>query len=62
LIISGKHEFDDWLAEHGGGADFDVYQRSIRVMHHTIEQVGADAPLPALEGEQSDDSEEDDYS
>ncbi|KAF8759068.1 SIKE family [Rhizoctonia solani] len=39
LIISGKHEFDDWLAEHGGGANFDVYQRSIRLMHHTFEKL-----------------------
>ncbi|CAE6441351.1 unnamed protein product [Rhizoctonia solani] len=58
LIISGKHELDDWLAEHGGGANFDVYQRSIRVMQHTLEQVG-DLPLPVPEQE---DEDSDDYS
>ncbi|KAJ1310517.1 hypothetical protein OPQ81_007248 [Rhizoctonia solani] len=59
LIISGKHELDDWLAEHGGGANFDVYQRSIRVMHHTLGEVGGDVPLPVP---QEEDSDEDDYS
>ncbi|CAE6524982.1 unnamed protein product [Rhizoctonia solani] len=59
LIISGKHELDDWLAEHGGGANFDIYQRSIRVMQHTLEEIGGDVPIPVPEEE---DSEEDDYS
>ncbi|EUC66054.1 hypothetical protein RSOL_506130, partial [Rhizoctonia solani AG-3 Rhs1AP] len=59
LIISGKHELDDWLAEHGAGANFEVYQRSIRVMQHTLEQVG-DAPLLVPELDSDEDS--DDYS
>ncbi|CAE7141291.1 unnamed protein product [Rhizoctonia solani] len=59
LIISGKHELDDWLAEHGGGASFDIYQRSIRVMQHTMEEIGGDVPLPAAEPE---DDDSDDYS
>lgn len=46
LIVSGKDEFDDWLAEHGGGRNFEVSERSIRVMSHTLKEIGGDIPVP----------------
>jgi hypothetical protein len=60
IITSGKDEFDDWLAEQGGGSNFEVTERSIRVMSHTLQQIGQDIPV-AVQPEPSD-SEDDDFS
>ncbi|KAF8610748.1 hypothetical protein BDV93DRAFT_601713 [Ceratobasidium sp. AG-I] len=53
LIISGKDEFDDWLAEQGGGGNFEVSERSIRVMSHTLRELGGDIPV-AIESSDTD--------
>lgn len=45
LIVSGKDEFDDWLAEQGGGRNLEVSERSIRVMSHTLQELGGDIPV-----------------
>ncbi|KAG9091142.1 hypothetical protein FS749_016776 [Ceratobasidium sp. UAMH 11750] len=46
LIISGKDEFDDWLAEQGGASNFEVADRSIRVMSRTLREIGQVIPAP----------------
>lgn len=55
LVVSGKDEFDDWLAEHGGGRNFEVSERSIRVMSHTLQELGGNIPV-AVNSSDSDDS------
>ncbi|KAG8756049.1 hypothetical protein FRC12_010706 [Ceratobasidium sp. 428] len=60
LIISGKDEFDDWLAEQGGASNFEVADRSIRVMSHTLREIGQAIPV-SVQSEPlgSDDSDSD---
>lgn len=59
IIVSGKDEFDDWLVEQGGGDNFDIVDRSVRVMSHTLEEIGQNMPAP-IQPEASD--SEDDFS
>ncbi|QRW15327.1 hypothetical protein RhiLY_14326 [Ceratobasidium sp. AG-Ba] len=47
IIVSGKDEFDDWLAEQGGASHYEVSERSIRVMDHTLREIGQDIPVSA---------------
>ncbi|KAG8746119.1 hypothetical protein FRC10_005985 [Ceratobasidium sp. 414] len=57
LIISGKDEFDDWLAEQGGASNFDIADRSISVMSRTLQGIGQDIPVlvgPEPDPERSD--------
>lgn len=55
LIVSGKDEFDDWLAEQGGGRSFEVSERSIRAMSHILEGLGGNIPV-AVNSSDTDDS------
>jgi hypothetical protein len=57
LIISGKDEFDDWLAEQGGASSFEISERSIRVMSRTLREIGQDIPVPVEPESDPDDSE-----
>ncbi|KAB5595223.1 hypothetical protein CTheo_1301 [Ceratobasidium theobromae] len=57
IIVSGKDEFDDWLVEQGGGDNFDIVDRSVRVMSHALEEIGQNMPVPIQPG--ASDSEDD---
>ncbi|KAG9083899.1 hypothetical protein FRC06_004323 [Ceratobasidium sp. 370] len=59
IILSGKDEFDDWLAEQGGASNFEAADRSIRVMSHTLREIEQDIPVAVQPEPDPEDSDSD---